>query len=107
MLLQKKEIGFNDAGEQTIATACFTYLTNLINTIYHIYMRNLFFSVLCLLICTSNAQQVQWNASRILLEIEKLNTTASVLYIAAHPDDENTRLITYLANEKRVRTGYL
>lgn len=30
-----------------------------------------------------------------------------MLYIAAHPDDENTRMITYLANEKKVRTGYL
>lgn len=105
---KKKEIGFNDAGEQNHSNSLFHLFKQiLINTRYHIYMRNLFFSVLCLLICTSNAQQVQWNASRILLEIEKLNTTASVLYIAAHPDDENTRLITYLANEKRVRTGYL
>jgi len=53
------------------------------------------------------AQQIEWNSSRILLEIEKLNTTGAVLYIAAHPDDENTRLITYLANEKKVRAGYL
>jgi len=30
-----------------------------------------------------------------------------VLYIAAHPDDENTRLLAYLANEKLYRTGYL
>lgn len=55
----------------------------------------------------SFAQQIEWNSSRILLEIQKLNTTGSVLYIAAHPDDENTRLITYLANEKKMRTGYL
>ncbi len=31
----------------------------------------------------------------------------SVLYVAAHPDDENTRLLTWLANEKQYRTGYL
>ena len=31
----------------------------------------------------------------------------TVLYIAAHPDDENTKLIAWLANEKKVRTGYL
>jgi LmbE family N-acetylglucosaminyl deacetylase len=30
----------------------------------------------------------------------------SVLYIAAHPDDENTRLLAYLAQEKHYRTGY-
>ena len=31
----------------------------------------------------------------------------SVLYIAAHPDDENNSLLPYLANEKLYRTGYL
>lgn len=30
-----------------------------------------------------------------------------MLYLAAHPDDENTRLIAYMANEKLMRTGYL
>ncbi|MCH5685622.1 PIG-L family deacetylase [Niabella sp. W65] len=29
------------------------------------------------------------------------------MYVAAHPDDENTRLITYLANDRLYRTGYL
>ena len=43
----------------------------------------------------------------ILHAIEKLNTTATVLYVAAHPDDENTRLLTYLANEKKFRTVYI
>src|SRR6476620_11780627 len=46
-------------------------------------------------------------SSEILLEMQKLATAGSVLYIAAHPDDENTRLISWLANEKHVRTGYL
>ena len=40
-------------------------------------------------------------------QIQKLNFLGSVLYIAAHPDDENTRLIAYLSNEKKARTGYL
>lgn len=40
-------------------------------------------------------------------QIEKLNFLGSVLYIAAHPDDENTRLISYLSNETKARTGYL
>ena len=39
--------------------------------------------------------------------IKKLNTLGSVLYFAAHPDDENTRLIAWLAKEKHYRTGYL
>ncbi|MBP9185760.1 MAG: PIG-L family deacetylase [Bacteroidia bacterium] len=48
-----------------------------------------------------------YSSSEILLQLKKLNTVGAVLYIAAHPDDENTRLITYLANEKCLRTGYL
>jgi len=47
------------------------------------------------------------SASEILLQLKKLKTVGSVLYIAAHPDDENTRLIAFLANEKCLRTGYL
>ncbi len=48
-----------------------------------------------------------YTSSELLLQLKKLNTVGSVLYIAAHPDDENTRLIAYLANEKCLRTGYL
>ncbi|MEB0264070.1 MULTISPECIES: PIG-L family deacetylase [unclassified Mucilaginibacter] len=39
--------------------------------------------------------------------LKKLKVLGSVLYIAAHPDDENTRLLGYLAQEKHYRTGYL
>ncbi len=46
-------------------------------------------------------------AGEIKLALNKLNTLGSVLYLAAHPDDENTRLIAYMANEKLMRTGYL
>ena len=49
----------------------------------------------------------QLNSAEIIQAMEKLNTVGSVLYIAAHPDDENTRLLAYLANEKKYRTGYL
>jgi len=47
------------------------------------------------------------NAAEIIQALKKLNTIGSVLYIAAHPDDENTRLLTYLSKEKNIRTGYL
>ncbi|MDQ6610348.1 MAG: PIG-L family deacetylase [Bacteroidota bacterium] len=43
----------------------------------------------------------------IYLGLKKLNVLGSVLYIAAHPDDENTRLLTYFAKDKLYRTGYL
>lgn len=47
------------------------------------------------------------HAADIQLQMEKLNTLGSVLYFAAHPDDENTKLIAYLASERKVRTAYL
>jgi LmbE family N-acetylglucosaminyl deacetylase len=50
---------------------------------------------------------VQPNAAEILHRMQKLNVVGSVLYVVAHPDDENTRLITWLANGKKVRTGNL
>jgi LmbE family N-acetylglucosaminyl deacetylase/predicted SnoaL-like aldol condensation-catalyzing enzyme len=49
----------------------------------------------------------QYNAAEIYNKIEKLNFLGSVLYIAAHPDDENTRLISFMANAQKARTGYL
>jgi len=49
----------------------------------------------------------QPTVSTIYHGIQKLGVTGTVLYIAAHPDDENTRLITYLANDRLLRTGYL
>jgi LmbE family N-acetylglucosaminyl deacetylase len=49
----------------------------------------------------------QLNAAEIFHEVQKLGVTGSVLYIAAHPDDENTKVLAWLANEKKVRTGYL
>lgn len=47
------------------------------------------------------------NAVDLYNQIQKLNFLGSVLYIAAHPDDENTRLIAYLSNDVKARTGYL
>lgn len=49
----------------------------------------------------------QFNSSEIRLGLKKLNVLGSALYIAAHPDDENTRLLAFLAKEKKFRTAYL
>ena len=40
----------------------------------------------------------QPDAARIALGLRKLGVVGSVLYVAAHPDDENTALLAYLAN---------
>ncbi|WP_426094464.1 PIG-L family deacetylase [Flavobacterium sp. DSR2-3-3] len=66
--------------------------------------------IITILVCfqITTAQQPQkLNSVEIYHQIEKLNFLGSVLYIAAHPDDENTRLISYLSNEQKARTGYL
>lgn len=47
------------------------------------------------------------SSSDIQLQMERLDVLGSVLYFAAHPDDENTKLISYLASERKVRTAYL
>jgi len=49
----------------------------------------------------------QLDAAAILHRMHKLEVLGSVLYIAAHPDDENTRLISYLSNGRKLRTAYL
>lgn len=48
-----------------------------------------------------------YSSSEIFQQIKKLDVLGSVLYVAAHPDDENTRLLAFLANDKLYRTGYL
>ena len=47
------------------------------------------------------------NAAEIRLALEKLNVLGRVLYVAAHPDDENTNLISYWANGQLYDTAYL
>ncbi|HWN95986.1 MAG TPA: PIG-L family deacetylase, partial [Methylomirabilota bacterium] len=46
-------------------------------------------------------------AAAILQELRSFGTVATVLHIAAHPDDENTQLITYFARQRGYRTAYL
>ncbi|MGG7036641.1 MAG: PIG-L family deacetylase [Flavobacterium sp.] len=73
-------------------------------------MQKLHFFILLffLLFKTGWAQRpLQPNAAEIYHQIQKLNFLGSVLYVAAHPDDENTRLISYFSNYTNARTGYL
>lgn len=56
----------------------------------------------------SNAQKPKtYTSAEIYHQIQKLNFLGSVLYVAAHPDDENTHLISYLANDVHARTAYI
>jgi LmbE family N-acetylglucosaminyl deacetylase len=48
-----------------------------------------------------------WNAAELQISVGKLNVLGSVLYIAAHPDDENTSVLAYLSKGQKYRTAYL
>jgi LmbE family N-acetylglucosaminyl deacetylase len=55
----------------------------------------------------ANAQAVKYPSGEIYNQLLQLQNTQTVLYIAAHPDDENTRLLSWLVNEKKCRAAYL
>ncbi|MEM9649914.1 MAG: hypothetical protein AAF969_15655, partial [Bacteroidota bacterium] len=64
-------------------------------------------SLICL-VATSFAQAPNKPSStQIHHKLQKLNFLGTALYVAAHPDDENTRLISYLSNHDKARTAYL
>ncbi len=56
---------------------------------------------------SSALSQAPATSAEIYLGVKKLSVLGSVLYIAAHPDDENTRLLTWLSKDGLYKTGYL
>jgi len=69
----------------------------------------LFSAIVLLFFANSLSAQApeRWNSGDIYHGIEKLNFLGSALYIAAHPDDENTGMISYLSNHVKANTAYL
>lgn len=63
----------------------------------------------CTLLGQSNDQFYQRppDAATIYQQMEKLQTLGTVMYMAAHPDDENTRLISWFSRQRKVHTVYL
>ena len=61
--------------------------------------------LLVILLFVSNAYAR--TSSELKVAIDKLGVVGSALYVAAHPDDENTAMLAWLANERLLRTGYL
>ena len=56
----------------------------------------------------TNAQAPEkWSSADIHHALQKANVLGSALYVAAHPDDENTRLISHLSNGLHMNTAYL
>jgi len=61
----------------------------------------------CLITLAQAQAPKSYSSADILQQLRQLKVVGSVLYIAAHPDDENTRLLAYLAREKDYRTAYM
>jgi len=74
-------------------------------------MRRLLFSVVLValllpqVLLAASAQPM--DAAQLQLALRKLTVVGSAMYVAAHPDDENTAMLAWLANERLYRTGYL
>ncbi len=47
------------------------------------------------------------DAAKLRLALKKLTVLGSVLYVAAHPDDENTAFLAMMANGRLMRSAYL
>ena len=61
----------------------------------------------CTAIIAGGQTPAIYNSADIYLQLKKLKVLGTVLYVAAHPDDENNSLLPYLAKEKLYRTAYL
>lgn len=70
-------------------------------------MKRFLLLIICVAIYVSSFSQTFSTSADVYLGLRKLNVLGSVLYIAAHPDDENTRLLTYFSKDRLYRTGYL
>lgn len=70
-------------------------------------MKRTFYLLILLPLISFSQVQPQSDAARIKLKLKKLNVLGSLLYVAAHPDDENTQIITQMANGRLVETAYL
>jgi LmbE family N-acetylglucosaminyl deacetylase len=71
-----------------------------------------YFAILfaCTLFLSFNAPPSQielLNAAELQIALHKLNVLGSVLYIEAHPDDENTSALAYFSIGRKYRTAYL
>ncbi len=60
----------------------------------------------CFVICSLLSLKAQ-DSGTLYRGLEKLNFLGSMLYVAAHPDDENTALISHFSNHIHAYSAYL
>ena len=74
-----------------------------------ISLASILFAAIFILPSAIKAQPPQeiMNAAQTQAALKKLTVLGSALYVAAHPDDENTAMLAYLSGERRLRAAYL
>lgn len=70
-------------------------------------MQKLLATLLALVLPAAALAESAMHAGELAHALDRLGSTTRVLYVAAHPDDENTRLLAWLANGGHVRAAYL
>lgn len=66
-----------------------------------------FFIISVPVLSQSPEQPVKQSSAELYHQLKQFSNTAKVMYLAAHPDDENTRVIAYLEKARNVETAYL
>ncbi len=65
------------------------------------------FLIVLTLVVRASAEEPSMHAGTLAHALDRVATTGRVLYVGAHPDDENTRLLAYLANHRHLTAAYL
>jgi len=80
----------------------------LINLQYmQLSLKKIFHGMLAFLLLQTLDSNAQKSSAEIFSKLKKLDVVGSVLYIAAHPDDENNSFLPFLTNDRMYRTAYL
>ncbi len=70
-------------------------------------LKKIFHGMLAFLLLQTLNSNAQKSSAEIFSKLKKLDVVGSVLYIAAHPDDENNSFLPFLTNDRMYRTAYL
>lgn len=85
-----------------------SYIVSLLFESIGFMYRNIYWLIVCLIPFGLMGQGGnQMSSVEVYEGLCKLGNTGTALYVAAHPDDENTRLISWLSNAQKVNTVYL
>ncbi len=70
------------------------------------YFLSVVLALSSLLAISQHPQRTLKSSGELYLKLKKASKPVRVLYVAAHPDDENTRVIGWLENHRNVETAY-